>query len=213
VRSSCLALRYRPGLTSPIANNGSPNIWSSNRYEKLDTGYLKETMTPIQCCNKINVHKNIFKNEVLQQNSYKIKLCSSRFWCHADSEVSRPQGSSGYRACHWTQGLRVQGLLKAIRTGIIMSFKGELKPVAPCCRILWGVKDPYSKKEIIVGKIHGHFSPSFSCFVLLLGVSPGYCHRALAGESGMIRTQAAKHNRLVMVTVQGTPCVTLPCKQ
>jgi hypothetical protein len=44
-------------------------------------------------------------------------------------------------------------------------------------------------------------------------VCPGYCHRALAGESGMIRTQAAKHNRLVTVTVQGTPCVTLPCKQ
>jgi hypothetical protein len=39
----------------------------------------------------------------------------------------------------------------------------EVKPVAPC-KILLHVKDPYSMKEILVGKIHGHLSPSFSCF-------------------------------------------------
>jgi hypothetical protein len=26
------------------------------------------------------------------------------------------------------------------------------------------LKDPYSMKEILVGKIHKHFSPHFSCF-------------------------------------------------
>jgi hypothetical protein len=30
--------------------------------------------------------------------------------------------------------------------------------------ILWNVKDPYSIKEILTGKIHGHVFPSFSCF-------------------------------------------------
>jgi hypothetical protein len=34
----------------------------------------------------------------------------------------------------------------------------------PCLKILWHAKDPYSIKEIFLGKIHRHFSPSFSCF-------------------------------------------------
>jgi hypothetical protein len=38
---------------------------------------------------------------------------------------------------------------------------------------------------------------------LLLGVSAGYCQRALVGKSGMIRTQMGKHNRSVMA-VYGT---------
>jgi hypothetical protein len=36
-------------------------------------------------------------------------------------------------------------------------------------------------KEILVSKIHGHFSQSFFCFVMR-GLSSGYCQRALVGE-------------------------------
>jgi hypothetical protein len=39
-----------------------------------------------------------------------------------------------------------------------------LKPSVPCRKILLHVKIPYSMKDVLVGKIHGHFSPSFSCF-------------------------------------------------
>jgi hypothetical protein len=45
---------------------------------------------------------------------------------------------------------------------------------------------------------------------LLLGVSAGYCQRALVRESGMISTQTRKHNRTEMVAVYGTPCATPP---
>jgi hypothetical protein len=48
---------------------------------------------------------------------------------------------------------------------------------------------------------------------LLLGVSAGYCRRAMVGESGMIRTQMGMHNRSVMVAVYGMPCVIPSCKQ
>jgi hypothetical protein len=48
---------------------------------------------------------------------------------------------------------------------------------------------------------------------LILGVSAGYCQRALVDGTGMIRTQMGKHNRSVMVAVYGTPCVIPPCKQ
>jgi hypothetical protein len=67
-------------------------------------------------------------------------------------------------------------------------------------------------KEIflLVGKVHGHFSPSSPAS--LLDVSAGYCQKALIGESGMIRAQMGKHNRSVMVAVYGTPCATRPRK-
>jgi hypothetical protein len=47
----------------------------------------------------------------------------------------------------------------------------------------------------------------------LLGVSAGYCQRAVVGESGMIRTQMGKHNRLIMVAVYGTPSAIPPCRE
>jgi hypothetical protein len=47
-------------------------------------------------------------------------------------------------------------------------------------KVLRHVENPYSMKEILVGKIHGYASP-FS-LALLLGVSAGYCQRALVGE-------------------------------
>jgi hypothetical protein len=66
-------------------------------------------------------------------------------------------------------------------------------------------------KEIIVGKIHGHFSqvsPSY-----LLGDSVGYCQRALVVEAQMIRTQKGKQNRSLMVAMYGTSCTIPPRKQ
>jgi hypothetical protein len=47
----------------------------------------------------------------------------------------------------------------------------------------------------------------------LLGVSAGYCYRALVGESGMIKTLMGKHNGSVMVAVYGTPWAIPPRKQ
>jgi hypothetical protein len=47
----------------------------------------------------------------------------------------------------------------------------------------------------------------------LLGVFAGYCQRALASESGMIRTQMGKNNRSVMVAVYETPWTIPPCKE
>jgi hypothetical protein len=64
-------------------------------------------------------------------------------------------------------------------------------------------------KGILAGN-HGHsgqVSPA-----LLLGVSAGYSHRAVVGESGMIRTYLGKRKRSVMVSVYGTPCAIPPYK-
>jgi hypothetical protein len=59
--------------------------------------------------------------------------------------------------------------------------------------------------KIHIGKTHGRFSQSFSCFIL--GVSAGYYQRDLVGESGMIRTQMARYSRSVMVAVYGTRAI------
>jgi len=45
---------------------------------------------------------------------------------------------------------------------------------------------------------------------LLLGVSAGYCQRALVDESGMITIQMGMHNSSEMVTVQGLHRVPAP---
>jgi hypothetical protein len=37
-------------------------------------------------------------------------------------------------------------------------------PIFPCREILRHAKDPCSMKEMLVGKIHRHFSLTFSCF-------------------------------------------------
>jgi hypothetical protein len=46
-------------------------------------------------------------------------------------------------------------------------------------------------KWILVSKIRGYFSPSFSCFAIR---SSGNCQRALVVESGMVRNQMATHS-------------------
>jgi hypothetical protein len=63
-------------------------------------------------------------------------------------------------------------------------------------------------KETLAGKVHSHFSPVYPAF--LLGVSAGYCYRALVDESEMITAQMGKKNRSVMVTVCGMPCTVPP---
>jgi hypothetical protein len=76
------------------------------------------------------------------------------------------------------------GILTAIKIHSTTSFGGELKPSVPCRKNLRHVKDSYSMKEILVGKINGHFRHVFPA--LLLGVSAGNWQRILVDESGMI---------------------------
>jgi hypothetical protein len=54
--------------------------------------------------------------------------------------------------------------LRAMKIRSTTSFGIEVKPSVPCRKILQHAKDSYSMKEILVCKMHGHFSPSFSCF-------------------------------------------------
>jgi hypothetical protein len=53
------------------------------------------------------------------------------------------------------------GFLSAIKICSTSSFGGEVKPAVPYSNISRHFKDPYGMKEILVVKIHGHFSPSF----------------------------------------------------
>jgi hypothetical protein len=50
--------------------------------------------------------------------------------------------------------------LIAIKIRVTTSFGGEVKPWVPCVKMLRHVTHTYSMKEILVGKIDGHFSPS-----------------------------------------------------
>jgi hypothetical protein len=96
----------------------------------------------------------------------------------------RPRWCSGYRACNWTQGSLVQapaeggGFLRAVKICSTTSSRGKIKPAIPCRKILRHVKDPYSMKGTLVGKIHGHLSqdsPAFAtrCVYWLLPESSG----------------------------------------
>jgi hypothetical protein len=62
-------------------------------------------------------------------------------------------------------------------------------------------------QEKLVGKITD-ISPA-----LLLGVLAGYCQSALVVESGIIINQMRKHNRLLIVAMNGTTFAILPRKQ
>jgi hypothetical protein len=53
------------------------------------------------------------------------------------------------------------GFLRAIKISSMTSFQGEVKLSAPCCKILWHVKDPCGvRQRYSVGSIQGHFSPN-----------------------------------------------------
>jgi hypothetical protein len=86
------------------------------------------------------------------------------------------------------------------------SLGGEVKPAVPCRKIL-----RHEVYSLLVDKIHGH-SPQVSP-ASVLGVSTGYCRRALLGKSGMMRTLMGTHNRSVMIAVYGTPCAIPPREQ
>jgi hypothetical protein len=89
------------------------------------------------------------------------------------------------------------GFLMTIKIRSTIFFGGEVKPSSPCRKVSRRGKDPYSMKETLVGKIHGHFSPSFFWFATRC---VGYFQRALVGESGMIRTQMGKWGALCNTT-------------
>jgi hypothetical protein len=56
------------------------------------------------------------------------------------------------------------GFLRTIKIRSTTSFR-EVKPLVPCRKILRHVNEPYKYvKWYLAGKIHGHFSPSVSCF-------------------------------------------------
>jgi hypothetical protein len=56
--------------------------------------------------------------------------------------------------------------LRRIKIRSTTSFGGEVKRAVPC-KILWLVKEPKKYEEIyFVGKIYGHFTPSFSYFAI-----------------------------------------------
>jgi hypothetical protein len=131
-------------------------------------------------------------------------------------QASSPQWSSSYHVCHWTQGLWVQTQPRMIQICSMTSFGGEVKLVVPCCKILYGMLWGGSIQSVPLKRylqakftdISRQVSPAS-----LLGVSAGYHQRALVCEPGMIRTQMGKRNRVVMVTVYGTPCAIPPHKQ
>jgi hypothetical protein len=128
--------------------------------------------------------------------------------------ICRHRWSSGYTAClstHWLKLGPARWILRMIEVRSTTSFEEEVKPSASCLKILRHVKDPYSMREIFVGKINGYLWHSFSFSVTrcLCWLLPG----AQVGKSGIGRTQMGKHNGSVMVAVYGTPCSIPPHKQ
>jgi hypothetical protein len=85
--------------------------------------------------------------------------------------------------------------LIAIKIRSTTSFGGEVKPSAPCRKILRQVKERYGYKRDFVGKIHlpflRHVSPAS-----LIHVSGGNCQRALMDELGMIRNEMGTQNEI-----------------
>jgi hypothetical protein len=77
------------------------------------------------------------------------------------------------------------GFLRATKICSTTSFGGEVKPSVPCCKILQLVKDPYHMKRDTCRQNSWTFLAKFLP-ASLLGVSAGYCQRAVVGESGMI---------------------------
>jgi hypothetical protein len=81
-----------------------------------------------------------------------------------------------------------------------LSFRGEVKPKVPFCKILRHGKGTYGMKGDTCRQ-SSWTSLTMVLPALVLGVSASYCQRAVVGESGMIRTQKGKYNRSVMVAV------------
>jgi hypothetical protein len=59
---------------------------------------------------------------------------------------------------HGFKPSRGECTLMAIKIRSMTSFGGEVKPLVPCYKILWHVKETYKyEKRSVIGKIHGHF--------------------------------------------------------
>jgi hypothetical protein len=57
------------------------------------------------------------------------------------------------------------GFLRLIKIQSMTSFGVKAKPLVPCCKILWHVKEPHKyERDTSKAKFSSHFSPSFSCF-------------------------------------------------
>jgi hypothetical protein len=81
--------------------------------------------------------------------------------------------------------------------------RGEVKPSAPCRKILWHVKEPaeYDRDTSLVKTTAVSRQMSHA---LLVAASADYYQRSLMDESGMIRTLMGTDSRSVMVAVHGT---------
>jgi hypothetical protein len=101
-------------------------------------------------------------------------------------------------------GPKVRGFKLSRGLLVLMAIKIQ----TPCCNILWHVKKTgrYDKRYF-ERKIHGHFSPSFSCFATrcILVIS-----RELWWMKRVTRTQMRAHERPEMVAVHGVPCAIPP---
>jgi hypothetical protein len=124
--------------------------------------------------------------------------------------------------CHW---FLLQSVLSPVTHVVrslslcIFHWRGDMSPVflrkatvrkasVLPCKIAWHVKYLYSIKEMFVGKIHGHFSPCFSCLA-----TRQFCSLLPESSGAWIRTdyiQMGKHNKVVMVAVFGTLCAIPP---
>jgi hypothetical protein len=89
---------------------------------------------------------------------------------------------------HGFKPVRDDGFLKAIKFCSASSFRGELKPLAACRKMLLYVKEAHKyEKRYSVGKSHDYLSRSFSYFAD--GISAANCQIAVVDESGINRTQ------------------------
>jgi hypothetical protein len=78
--------------------------------------------------------------------------------------------------------------LKAIQICSTTSFRGEVKPSAPCCKILWHVKDPlrYDRDTDRQNSVTISYPVFPLCYKVCL-VQPE--QKILVDEPGMIRIQ------------------------
>jgi hypothetical protein len=117
-----------------------------------------------------------------------LDISNGRVWCSL-------RGAYWILKCfldeHWTQGSVVQTRQKTMdfkgdKVRSTSSFGAEVRPSAPCRKILWHFKNPTNMKKILrSSKIQRSFllHVSLANRWLLIKV----CQRALVHESGMIR--------------------------
>jgi hypothetical protein len=101
----------------------------------------------------------------------------------------------------WFKLGRRRWIFKGDKIRSTTSFGREEKSAIPCGKILRHIKGTCSMKEILVGKIHGYFSSSFSCFTTWY-----LCCLLPESSGGLIRKDQnsdGKHNKSVMSQYMG----------